>query len=469
MKKKHKFSDDVELSTDDSSIEALSEEERDMLRAEVSNADIDRSQLPPHDNSDRAHLFRFFKKNKGFSFAILLVAVLLVVSFVVLAAVIDKINSDKPCTDDFEVTLGEEIYKLKYKDSMVDGKLYIDIRPIAKYAELTVSGSSKKIKFSGENGTYIQFEDGYDFAKVNGDYVELGGISTVTDDTCIIPFDFFSRSLTSGLLVKLDNETNKIKILRKFYDKAMTIHSDVIFSSGAFQLIENNPDLPNYDNMNDTNNNKIKYPIDITPYIDYICSENLLLCNKTTATLGEDFVPDDLVNLTFYSIPLATDKTFQLQKEAAMALEAMMKAMRLEVSATKNTYVTSAYRSYSYQETTFEYYVKKHMSQDGMTRTEAEAKASTYSARPGQSEHQTGLCVDFMTTEMSALDESFENTAAFDWLSRNAHLYGFILRYPENKTDITGYKYEAWHYRFVGREAAMEMYENNLCLEEYLK
>ena len=127
MKKKHKFSDDVELSTDDSSIEALSEEERDMLRAEVSNADIDRSQLPPHDNSDRAHLFRFFKKNKGFSFAILLVAVLLVVSFVVLAAVIDKINSDKPCTDDFEVTLGEEIYKLKYKDSMVDGKLYIDI------------------------------------------------------------------------------------------------------------------------------------------------------------------------------------------------------------------------------------------------------------------------------------------------------------------------------------------------------
>lgn len=469
MKKKHKFSDDVELSTDDSSIEALSEEERDMLRAEVSNADIDRSQLPPHDTSDKAHLFRFFKKNKGFSLAIILVAVLLVISFVVLSAVIAKMNSDKPCTDDFEVTLGEEIYKLKYKDSMVDGKLYIDIRPIAKYAELTVSGSSKKIKFSGEKGTYIQFEDGYDFAKVNGDYVELGGISTVTDDTCIIPFDFFSRSLTSGLLVKLDNETNKIKILRKFYDKAMTIHSDVIFSSGAFQLIENNPDLPNYDNMNDTNDNKIKYPIDITPYIDYICAENLLLCNKTTATLGEDFVPDDLVNLTFYSIPLATDKTFQLQKEAAMALEAMMKAMRLEVAATKNTYVTSAYRSYSYQETTFEYYVKKHMSQDGMTRTEAEEKASTYSARPGQSEHQTGLCVDFMTTEMKALDESFENTAAFDWLSRNAHLYGFILRYPENKTDITGYKYEAWHYRFVGREAAMEMYENNLCLEEYLK
>ena len=62
-----------------------------------------------------------------------------------------------------------------------------------------------------------------------------------------------------------------------------------------------------------------------------------------------------------------------------------------------------------------------------------------------------------------------ENTEAFAWLMENAYRFGFILRYPENKTDITGYKYEAWHYRFVGREAAIEMHENNLCLEEYLK
>ena len=67
------------------------------------------------------------------------------------------------------------------------------------------------------------------------------------------------------------------------------------------------------------------------------------------------------------------------------------------------------------------------------------------------------------------LDEYQENTEAQKWLMAHCWDYGFILRYPENKTDITGYKYEAWHYRFVGREAAMEMYENNLCLEEYLK
>ena len=73
-----------------------------------------------------------------------------------------------------------------------------------------------------------------------------------------------------------------------------------------------------------------------------------------------------------------------------------------------------------------------------------------------------------MTDDMSNLDESFENTAAFRWLSENAHKFGFILRYMENKVDVTGYKYEPWHYRFVGRTAAAEIYNSGLCLEEYL-
>jgi D-alanyl-D-alanine carboxypeptidase len=106
---------------------------------------------------------------------------------------------------------------------------------------------------------------------------------------------------------------------------------------------------------------------------------------------------------------------------------------------------------------------------DGMTREQAEEEALRYSARPGTSEHQTGLCLDFMTTQMSDLDESFEDTSAFRWLSSNAHKYGFILRYPSNKVDTTGYKYEPWHYRFVGRSAATEIYESGLCLEEYLE
>jgi D-alanyl-D-alanine carboxypeptidase len=69
---------------------------------------------------------------------------------------------------------------------------------------------------------------------------------------------------------------------------------------------------------------------------------------------------------------------------------------------------------------------------------------------------------------MGDLDETFENTTAFAWLSKNAHKYGFVLRYPADKVDTTGYKYEPWHYRFVGREAATEMYLADVCFEEYL-
>ena len=105
----------------------------------------------------------------------------------------------------------------------------------------------------------------------------------------------------------------------------------------------------------------------------------------------------------------------------------------------------------------------------------------TYSARPGTSDHQTGLCVDLITDEMVGLynygsettknpyDKGFAETAAYEWLKEHAHEYGFILRFPENKTDITGYSYESWHYRYVGIEHATKIHEKGITLEEYLE
>ena len=87
------------------------------------------------------------------------------------------------------------------------------------------------------------------------------------------------------------------------------------------------------------------------------------------------------------------------------------------------------------------------------------------SAKPGHSEHQTGLAVD---VEGSNHDyDDFENSKEFAWMKKNAHLFGFILRYPEGKTTITGFKYEPWHYRYVGKDVAKIIYEENLTLEEY--
>ena len=115
----------------------------------------------------------------------------------------------------------------------------------------------------------------------------------------------------------------------------------------------------------------------------------------------------------------------------------------------------SAYRSYKTQETLYNNYSKR----DG------QKNADTYSARPGHSEHQTGMAIDINTASSST---HFENTKEYDWLINNSYKYGFILRYPNNKTHITGYKYEPWHYRYVGIDAATKIYTENITYEEYV-
>jgi len=88
-----------------------------------------------------------------------------------------------------------------------------------------------------------------------------------------------------------------------------------------------------------------------------------------------------------------------------------------------------------------------------------------YASRPGFSEHQTGLALDIITYNI--IGNEFENTNEFKWLQRNAHKFGFILRYPKNKENITGYKYESWHYRYLGVNLATKVYESNLTYDEY--
>ncbi|MBQ8472551.1 MAG: D-alanyl-D-alanine carboxypeptidase family protein [Bacilli bacterium] len=119
-----------------------------------------------------------------------------------------------------------------------------------------------------------------------------------------------------------------------------------------------------------------------------------------------------------------------------------------------NLYIKSGYRSYYDQVIVYNNWVKR----DGIE------LADTYSARAGHSEHQTGLAID-----LNLINNSFKNTNEFNWLNQNAYKYGFILRYPENKQDITGYIYEPWHYRYVGVELAEKLYNNGnwITMEEY--
>ena len=129
--------------------------------------------------------------------------------------------------------------------------------------------------------------------------------------------------------------------------------------------------------------------------------------------------------------------------------------------------ICASYRTMEKQEALFED-KEARLIQEGCPENEVEAEAAKVVAYPGTSEHQLGLALDIVDVSYQQLDTEQENTPVQQWLLKNSWKYGFVLRYPTDKSNITGIIYEPWHYRYVGKEAAAEMYENKLCLEEYL-
>ena len=192
----------------------------------------------------------------------------------------------------------------------------------------------------------------------------------------------------------------------------------------------------------------------------------LVLVNKEHP-LGADYIPNALVRLICPTNPY-NQREETLNFQAAMALYSMLIAMGED--GVTDIFVTSSYRSYDRQQSLFYGYIDEEMSKNpALTREQAEQIVLTYSAYPGTSEHQTGLCVDFGTNAEynevgEVLTEYFEETDAYEWLIENSYRFGFILRYPEDKVSITGHSYEPWHFRFVGEEAATAIMKNGLCL-----
>ena len=197
----------------------------------------------------------------------------------------------------------------------------------------------------------------------------------------------------------------------------------------------------------------------------------LLLVNKENP-LGESYVPKELVTLeTEYCINTNAN---QIDACAAEALKAMLTELW---AATGDTSIiaTSGYRSYSRQVALFNTYIAEEKAKNPTLNDEQiKQLVLSYSAYPGTSEHQSGLCIDLVDTERGALENytdtgCFTNTVTYNWLKNNAWKFGFILRYPSDKENITGYSYESWHYRFVGRYHAEKMYRSGLTLDEYVK
>ncbi len=174
--------------------------------------------------------------------------------------------------------------------------------------------------------------------------------------------------------------------------------------------------------------------------------------------------PTDLVRLYNYGIRVSTD-IIQGRIEAVLALDTMEGDIRAE--GITNYIVVSGFRDYDLQTTLFSNKVNSHIA-NGMSEDEAKIAASTAVAVPGTSEHQSGLAFD-ISANGSALNYEQAKTPIAQWLAANAHNYGFILRFTEDKTDVTKIMFEPWHYRYVGQPHAQLIFENDFVLEEYFE
>lgn len=170
---------------------------------------------------------------------------------------------------------------------------------------------------------------------------------------------------------------------------------------------------------------------------------------------GQAYIPTNLVTP---SVMLNTGKSAEensILPEVAPHLESLFGAAKTQGHSLM---FASGYRSYTLQNTYYTHYVA----------TSGQTEADRYSARPGTSEHQTGLSLDVATVDrVHYLDQAFGTDPAGKWLAEHAHEYGFIIRYPEGKESVTGYMYEPWHIRYVGKDLATQLYTNKQTMEEF--
>lgn len=180
-----------------------------------------------------------------------------------------------------------------------------------------------------------------------------------------------------------------------------------------------------------------------------------VVVNKQHPLQPMSYAPSDL---TVPSVPLSQPGQSNMQMRA-MTAQALGQLFAAAKSADISLEVVSAYRSYAYQQSVYGGYVS----------SVGQASADQESARPGYSEHQTGLAVDIGGTDnVCVLSQCFGTTPEGEWLAANAYKYGFLLRYPQGKEAITGYEYEPWHFRYIGAYLSEEMHNDNIqTLEEF--
>lgn len=264
----------------------------------------------------------------------------------------------------------------------------------------------------------------------------------------------YSNDEVDFLLDLNDDEIIKYVLSQEKNSKIINILNEKYFLTKNFNLyieyMNNNKDLSSSEIVRNINIHLDKNFYEDTEKANTTLDTTLLV-NKHYL-LDKDYIPDDLVNV---SQNYAWGEVGS-QKVREVAYNAFLDMWNAANEEGYYLMINSSYRSYEDQEIVYNNY--KNSSGERFT--------DSIAARPGSSEHQTGLALDIFS-KTNTNKNTFSQTDEAKWLKENAHNFGFILRYPEDKVDITGYSFESWHYRYVGKDIATYIYENDITYEEY--
>ncbi len=370
-------------------------------------------------------------------------------------------------------------------DCVAGDGIYICFNDLANYLDMKESGSAEEMKFLivGEEtpetsaGTgreeSVTFVTGEHKIVVNGQ-IELLDVPNRLEGEKIWVSSSFVTDWMNNLTFQYKENRREVRIARVIDEEATAKDENkkTHYLPVSFRLKSNAPLDALEENAGiglimEATQYELNFQTDVSEYEMYMNPTGdlrdafLVLVNKESPLTARD-VPRDLVNVANKSI--SRDQLL-LREYPERALEAMFREMHY--NGFYDMAVYTAYRSYEEQSTAFEEFVKNELTADpSKTREEAEDIVAAYSTRPGTDEHQTGLAVDMDNTGLFTSD--FAWTRESYWLQDNAWKFGFILRYPQGKEEVTGTKWEAWHFRYVGRYHAKIIHDNNLCLEEYL-
>ena len=354
------------------------------------------------------------------------------------------------------------------------GDVMVNFTRIAALCSMTSTGDSSELRYItiDENTENVRFVVGTNIVYMNGMQDRMDGVCRIIGNDLWVPITFVTDFMT-GISAEVDEKAHKITVTRNELPTSTEESPEYepvgyrIKNYSAIEAVSEESAIEaekNGQSSNSGGKEELNFIKDLSAYEKYMNPEGdeyLTLINYENL-LSSDYVPNDLIDV----VNTRADRSKARMREYA---EKALEALYIEMYANGYTdvTVTSGYRSYQDQKNIHNSYIARELEDHpGWTWDQAKAEVLTYSAEPGTSEHQSGLCVDMHN--LASADKSFANQDAYTWLKNNAHKFGFILRYPEDKTEITKIDFEPWHYRYVGRYHATKMYESGMCLEEYV-